>query len=370
MKKGERIMKNKIWILILALLIIPCFKVCAADYSLKSGKKISGSYAGVEEYNYYEITASSSDYIAITVKTSDSKELLFDICDAERNIVAADIVVPNKGTVYHKAKKGNKYFVRIKGTEGVTYTISYKMMSIGQMKYAKKYNYLFTNASFMDEKNAIYFKIKTNYAGILQYMFNTDKEVNVAFVDKNKKKELSGIRTVNEHAFAGIGVLTNKTVYAKLWNAEGTNSGVTSIKGLKYQIRSTGTKNGGSKGSARKLSKGKYVETFVPAGKTTVSWYKVNISKKQKVSFTVESRMLQNNGKNLQLYICNSNGKKINKSPIVIDGETTAVYKKKYKMEYPVKTFGTTAKFPAGTYYLKVESKTKTSSGSYRIKWE
>ena len=136
-------MKNKIWILILALMIIPCMNVCAADYCMKSGKKIDGSYAGVEEYNYYEIIASSSDYIAITVKTSDSKELLFDICDAERNVVAADISVPNKGTVYHKAKKGNKYFVRIKGTEGVTYTISYKMMSIGQMKYAKKYNYLF-----------------------------------------------------------------------------------------------------------------------------------------------------------------------------------------------------------------------------------
>ena len=50
--------------------------------------------------------------------------------------------------------------------------------------------------------------------------------------------------------------------------------------------------------------------------------------------------------------------------------EVHDVYKKKYKMEYPVKTFGTTAKFPEGTYYLKVESKTKTSSGAYRIKWE
>ena len=84
---------------------------------MKSGKKISGSYAGVEEYNYYGIIASSSDYIAITVKTSDSKELLFDICDAERQVIASDIIVPNKGTVYHKAKKGNTVFLRIKGTE-------------------------------------------------------------------------------------------------------------------------------------------------------------------------------------------------------------------------------------------------------------
>ena len=80
--------------------------------------------------------------------------------------------------------------------------------------------------------------------------------------------------------------------------------------------------------------------------------------------------MLQNKGKNLRLFICNSAGKKLNSSPIIIDGETVVYYKKKYKMEYPVKAFGTTAKFPEGTYYLKVESKTKFSSGAYRIKWD
>ena len=80
--------------------------------------------------------------------------------------------------------------------------------------------------------------------------------------------------------------------------------------------------------------------------------------------------MLQNNGKNLQIYICNENGKKINNTPIVIDGEASAIYKKKYILKYPSTTFGTTAAFPEGTYYLKVESKTKTSSGSYSIKWK
>ena len=363
-------MKNRLFILLIVLLMMPCLRVCAADYTLQSGKKINGSYVGGEDYNYYQIKASSSDYIAITVKTSDSKALLFDICDANKNVIASEINVPNKGKVYHKAKKGNTYYIRVKGTEGVIYTISYKMKSIGEMKYAKKYNYLFTNASFMDENNAVLVKMKASYAGIMQLMFKSDREVNVLFLDKNKKKKLSDIRTVSEHAFAGIGVLTNKTVYAKIWNTEGTNIGVTSIDGLKYQIKSVGTNNGSTKGKARKLIKGRYQETLVTAGKTAVSWYKVNVNKKQKVSFTVESRMLQNNGKNLELYICNSNGKKINKSPIVIDGETTVIFKKKYKMEYPVKTFGTTAQFPKGTYYLKVESKTKTSSGAYRIKWE
>ena len=356
----------------MAIILLPGIKINtkAADYNLESGKKLTGTYAGEEDYNYYSITSDSSDYIAVTVKTSNNDSLVFDICDADKQVIASEISVPDKGTVYHKAKKGTNYYLKIKGTEGVTYTISYKMKSIDQMKYAKKYNYIFTNASFMTEESAALFKIKVNYAGILQLMFDTDRKVNVKFVDKNKKKALSGINIVDKHAFSGIGTKANKIVYAKLWNSEGTNIGVTTLKGVKYQINSVPTDNGSTRGKARNLKKGKYVEVLVPAGKTTTSWYKIKVNKKQKVSFTIESRMLQNKGKHIQLYICNAGGKKINKSPIVIDGETTAIYKNKYKMEYPVKTFGTTAKFPEGTYYLKVDSKTKTSSGSYRIKWE
>ena len=370
----KRTMKEKLILLLVTIVLLSgiAINVNAEEIVMESGKKISGTYAGAgeEDYNYYLIKPSSSGFIAINVKTSDSSNLVFDICDENRQVTASDISIPNKGTVYHKADKGKTYYLKIKGTEGITYTISYTVKSIGQMKYAKKYNYIFTNASFLNEDNALALKIKVNYAGVLQLMFETDKELNVKFVDKNKKTALSGIFDVSEHAFSGIGSKANKTVYAKIWNAEGTNVGATTIKGLKYQIKSVITANGSSKGSARSLSKGKYAIALVPAGKSTTSWYKVKVKKKQKVSFTVESRMLQNNGTNLRLYICNSKGKKLNTSPIIVEGETTAVYKKKYRMEYPVKTFGTTAEFPQGTYYLRVESKTKTSSGSYRIKWE
>lgn len=363
-------MRNIRLLLLLTILLFPCISVNAEDIFLQSGKKITGTAAAENEYNYYGIKATASNYIAITVKTTNKENLIFDICDENKEVIASEVSVPNKGTVYHKATKGKTYFLRVKGVVGSTHTISYKMKDITAPKYAKKYNYTFTNASFMNENSAAFVKIKAGYAGILQLMFTTNNEVNVKFVDKNKKTNLSGIIATKDHAFAGIGTRANKTVYAKIWNAQGTNVGVTSIKGLKYQIRSVGTSNGGSKGSARSLVKGRYLETFVPAGKNITSWYKVKVSKKQKVSFTIESRMLQNKGKKLHLYICNSSGKKLNSDPIVIDGETTVVYKKKYKMEYPVKTFGTTAKFPEGTYYIKVESKTKTSSGAYRIKWE
>lgn len=353
--------------LLTIILMHPCCYVKAQDISLSSGKKANGTYA--EDYNYYAIKATSSDFLAISVKTSDKQPLLMDICDAERNVIASDIIVPDKKTVLHKADKGVLYYVRIKGTEGVNYTISYKMQKLNQLKYAKKTSYLFTNASFNNETCALYFKMKSNQSGILHFMFDTDSELNVKFVE-GKKKALSDTFVVNGHAFSGIGVNAKKTVYAKVWKSEATNAGVTSLTGVKYQVDFVNTVNASSRGKARKLRKGAFTETLVPAGKKTVSWFKINNNKASKLSITVESRMLQNKGKNLRLYICNASGKKLNSDPIIISGETSVIYKKKYVMKYPETTFGTTAKFPKGTYYILVESKTKKSSGSYRIKWQ
>ena len=335
-----------------------------------------------------------------TDKVKEISEHTLDICDSNKEVIASDLSIPNKKTLMHRASKGKTYYLRIRGTEGQSYTISYKMKSLDTMKFAKKYSYIFTNASFTDEKNALLFKIKANQSGILHFMCQTDKGLNVKIVD-SKKKALSDVFVVADHAFSGIGIKANKIIYVKVWrnedaddndsvtyvddngmsqgetNGTGDNGfqnkgieGTTSLNNVKYQIRSVSTSNGASKGKAKTLSKGKFMETLVPAGKATTSWYKIKINKKQTLSITIESRMLQNKGNNLRLYICNSSGKKLNTNPIVIDGETTVVYKKKYIMNYPKTTFGTTAKFPEGTYYLRVESKTKLSSGSYRIRWK
>ena len=350
---------------------MPCLTVNAADFDLKSGKKISGTYAGdgEEDYNYYKITAASNGFIAVSVKTSDKKELVFDICDKDKQVVAENISVPNKKTVYHRAEKGNVYYLKIKGNAGVNYTISYKMQTIDSIKYAKKYDYIFTNASFNNEKNAVLYKIKINKSGILQFMFKTDKPVNVKFTNA-KKKAISEAFNVNDNAFSGIGVKESKIVYAKVWAGQDSSIGTTTLTGVKYQIDLVTAVNGSSKNKARKLSKDKFTDALVPAGASTTSWYKFEVKKKQTVSITIESHMMQNKGKNLLLYICNANGKKINTAPIVIDGETSVIYKKKYIMKYPKTTFGTTAEFPEGTYYILVESKTKISSGAYSIKWK
>lgn len=361
------------FLLFLCILFFPCLNVNAQEYTLKSGKAVEGTYAGVneEDYNYYRIKTSKVNYLEITAKTSNKKELVIDICDENKEIIASNIAIPNNKTVLHKAENNKIYYLKIKGTEGVTYKISYKANSkeFSTLKYAKKYNYIFTNASFCKEKNAILLKIKANQPGILHFMCDTDDEIVVKYLD-SKKKSISKNILMNKKGLSGIGVQPNKLYYIKMWKPENTISGTTAINSIKYQIDFVSSTNGASRRNARTLAKDKYMNTLVPAGKTTTSWYKLKVTNKQKLSITIESHMLQNNGKNLQIYICNSNGKKINSNPIVIGGEASALYKKKYVLKYPKTTFGTTAAFPEGIYYLKVESKTKTTSGSYSIKWK
>ncbi|MCI8509871.1 MAG: hypothetical protein HFJ06_15155 [Lachnospiraceae bacterium] len=364
-------MKYKAILFFLCLLFLPCVNVHAQEYTLKSGKTAQGTYAGAEDYNYYQIKAAKVSYLQISAKTSNKKELVIDICDENKEIIASDVAIPHNKTVLHKVENNKIYYLRIKGTEGVTYKISYKAVSkeFGTLKYAKKYNYIFTNASFNKEKNPILLKVKVSQPGILHFMCDTDDGITVKYLN-SKKKAVSKNILMNKKALSGIGVQSKRFYYIKMWKPKNTISGTTTINNLKYQIDFISSTNGDSRGRARTLAKDKYIKTLVPAGTTTVSWYKLKVTKKQKLSITIQSHMLQNNGKNLQIYICNASGKKINKSPIVIDGEASAIYKKKYVLKYPATTFGTTAAFPEGTYYLKVESKTKTSSGSYSIKWK
>ena len=66
----------------------------------------------------------------------------------------------------------------------------------------------------------------------------------------------------------------------------------------------------------------------------------------------------------------NRDGKRMTSKSIKIDEESYATYKKKkYKMNYPVKSI-TTGKLPEDTYYVRVVSKSKKTSGSFRIKWK
>lgn len=362
-------MKRFFYIILFFGVLLSGISVHAQDYIMKKNEKISGTYAGVNEqdYNYYRIQPDKSGYIAITATTSNQEVLNIDICNANREVIASDISVDQKETVLHSCKKGQIYYIRIKGTEGVIYTICYKNITLDKLKYARKYNYTFTNASLM-ESNPLQIPIKAGNSGILHVMCETDRSLKVRYY-LGKKKAVSSHIGISDRNLTGIGVQAGKRYYVKFYNPDNTISGTTKIHNLKYQIDAiTSTKNT-SKRKAKNLNKNRYVRTLIPAGKKTTVWYKVRITNKQKLTITLDSQMMQNNGKNLQLYICDSKGKKLNRNPIIINGEASCSYKKKYIMKYPKTVFGTTAAFPEGTYYIKIESKTKTSSGAFQIKW-
>lgn len=364
-------MKKSIFLLLLWIVFaFPADNVHAQDYTLKEGKETKAEYAGVEEdaYNYFKIIPSKSGYAEIKVKTANGEDLSFDICDGNKQVMATGIVVKNKKSVLHKVSKGQTYYVRTKGTEGQTHTISYKVNTFETLTYAKKYSYTFTNASLSDSKNTILLKCKAKETGNMSFMCNTDDNIALQFLD-SKKKALSENSFVKEHSLTGIGVKKNNTYYIKLWRMDEKKDGTTTINDMKYQIRKINLTSNDNRKKAKNLSNGKAVETLLLAGKKTTTWYKIKLSKKKKINMTFESRLFQNSGQGMKIYICNEKGKALHTEPIFVTEKASSYYKKKYKMEYPRKII-TTGNLPAGNYYVKVTSDHKMTSGSYKISWK
>lgn len=363
-------MKKSFLLLFLLLLFVPCKNVNAKDYTLKYGKEKKAGYAGADEtaYNYFKFVPSKNGFAEIKVKTSDKGKLQFDICDSNREMIAENIEVSNKKTVLHRVKKGKVYYIRTKGKEGATHTLSYNIKAIDKLTYAENYSYTFTNASFCNEKNAILFKIKAKNSGNLSLMCNASDNVVVKYLDSNKKK-ISNISLIKGKSLTGIGVLKNKVYYIKLWKQEKEIEGTTKISDLKYQIKKISVKNNTSRKNAITLSKGKKSELLVPAGKKTSAWYKFTLNKKQTVYLTLESGLYCNDGDFIQFDLCNAKGKKLNTSDMINSEEVKASYNKK-KLKFVYRGIEYQAKkLPKGTYYIRVKSNSKTTSGSCRVKW-
>lgn len=363
-------MKKSFLLLFLLLLFVPCKNVNAKDYTLKYGKEKKAGYAGADEtaYNYFKFVPSKNGFAEIKVKTSDKGKLQFDICDSNREMIAENIEVSNKKTVLHRVKKGKVYYIRTKGKEGATHTLSYDIKAIDKLTYAENYSYTFTNESFCNEKNAILFKIKAKNSGNLSLMCNASDNVVIKYLD-SKKKKISNISLIKGKSLTGIGVLKNKVYYIKLWKQEKEIEGTTKISDLKYQIKKISVKNNTTRKNAITLLKGKKSELLVPAGKKTSAWYKFTLNKKQTVYLTLESGLYCNDGDFIRFDLCNAKGKKLNTSDMINSEEVKASYNKK-KLKFVYRGIEYQAKkLPKGTYYIRVKSNSKTTSGSCRVKW-
>lgn len=363
-------MKKSFLLLFLLLLLIPCGHANAEDYTLTYNKEKKAGYAGDDEsaYHYFKFKPTKNGFAEIKVTTSNKGKLLFDICNSSREVIAGNIEVGNKKTVLHRVKKGSTYYIRTKGTEGSTHTLSYKIKSIDKITYAKNYSYTFTNASFHNEKNAILLQVKAKDNGNLSLMCDASDNVVVKYLN-SKKKKISNISLIKGKSLIGIGALKNKVYYIKLWKQEDSITGTTSISDLKYQIKRISIKNNTSRKNAVTLAKGKKAELLVPAGTKTSAWYKVTLNKKQTVYLTLESGLYCNDGDFIQFDLCNAKGKKLNTSDMINSEEVKASYNKK-KLKFVYKGIEYQAKnLPKGTYYIRVKSNSKTTSGSCRVKW-
>ena len=222
--------------------------------------------------------------------------------------------------------------------------------------------------SLKSKSDALMIKIKSNYSGNLNLMCEVSNPVMIQYLN-SKKKVISNNVILADNNLSGIGVRADKIYYVRLWNTENTISGTTTVANMKYQIDNIATSSNSSRGKSYTLSKNTYKEALVLADNKNTYWYKVKLTKKQKLSVYIESRMLHMNGPCLQLDLYNRDGNKITAESIQIDEEAYATYKnKKYRMNYPVKSI-TTGELPSDTYYIKVVSKSKKTSGSFRIKW-
>lgn len=165
------------------------------------------------------------------------------------------------------------------------------------------------------------------------------------------------------------GVTKGKTYYFK----------VQSYGGIKISAEVKGVKKGSntSKNKAKSLSKNKNVTGVILANDKRVDWYKINLTKKQKInlSYKVKTNGARLSGKSIyydngiKITLCKSNGKAIggfSLASLKYPSDTVTYYT---KVTNKVTGESWQEGLDKGTYYIRVERYNASSSGYYTIKW-
>ena len=189
----------------------------------------------------------------------------------------------------------------------------------------------------------------------------------ITFCDKNKKAlgqadEL--YRTDYDDAkyyTTTYGVKKGQTYYFQVYSRHG----VTLTAYANSQKKAAGTK----KAKAKTIKKNKTVKGVIIAGDKTVDWYKIKLTKSQKVKINYTAK---SNGDTdyygIKFTFCDSKGKAFTYNAY---DRVNRVYPKS-GMEFCLKNTATGKKsgLKTGTYYVKVERYNKKSSGYYTLKWK
>lgn len=191
-----------------------------------------------------------------------------------------------------------------------------------------------------------YFSFKAPYTGYLRVQGDPSNH-KVILCDASK-------RAVSGASYLGniptYGVAKGKTYYIRV-DARLNSKGAYVLKVTNSKISE---KSGKTKKKAVTIKKKKTKKGIIESGKNSkqADWYKFKLTSKKKVNITVTT------GSNETLkVIVYKGGKKVR-------GGTQNLYGNDKKI---LKSNG---KWPKGTYYIKVQRGTSTSSGYYTLKWK
>ncbi len=151
-----------------------------------------------------------------------------------------------------------------------------------------------------------------------------------------------------------FGVKKGQTYYIRVRGENAVN--------LSRKFTKVNDKSGSTQTKALNLKQNKAKTGLIPAGTYNVDWYKIKLTKKQKIRLYYNAKVSGTSGSfKLSIY----SGKKLQSVKNIY---YTAAQRKITICRYHPSTRKTSA-LEAGTYYIKVERANTTSSGYYKLKW-
>lgn len=157
------------------------------------------------------------------------------------------------------------------------------------------------------------------------------------------------------------GVQKGKQYYFKV----NSDAGVT----LKATVKAQKKTGGKTRKKAKTIAKNKAMKGVIIAGDKKAEWFKIKVTKKQKVKLTLTAKSNGNNAYNgIKVSFYDKKGKLWTSDSYLIANRFITKDAMTFQMieRYSRKTSG----IAPGTYFIKVERYNNTSSGYYQIKWK
>lgn len=193
-----------------------------------------------------------------------------------------------------------------------------------------------------------YFSFKAPYTGYLRVQGDTTARNHKVILCDASKRAVSGISYLGNAPT--YGVAKGKTYYIRV-DARFNSNGVYALQVTNSKISE---KSGKTKKKAVTIKAKKSKSGIIESGKNSkqADWYKFKVKGKKKVTITITG------GSNESLkVIVYKGGKKVRGGTQNLYGNRQIVLK-------------SSGKWTKGTYYIKVQRGTSTSSGYYTIKWK